>query len=385
MTPHNRRGRSEPRSISADAKPRRGSEDVFSRIARYVKWFLSNTTRLVLTIGAFAGAVAAVIALLPKSADTFEASFTNVTAEPGVSLEHYDVELVGEGDRSLRRSRSSASMPVAVYRLAADIAAPPGLAGADAEAEGEPAEESSTTSTETTSAASEAPGETSSTSSSASNASTSGTLSSTSSTETASSSSPPPASATPIDGAQVAEGTGAPEAERHSVIRRLERTSLPSAKGCLSPCETRWLGGTHHSPNGLNAFIDHELVYHDPIMAAHALAARFASCRLKVEGHRQSPLGAMVTYNLTLSGFAGRWLTVLWSLESTTSGQQVPRCWWREVNAEQIKPTVDHRSFSGEFWVPMPNEPGDYRIHLVLTDREGSTEYVSKSSEPTIH
>lgn len=168
-------------------------------------------------------------------------------------------------------------------------------------------------------------------------------------------------------------------------MEALERSQVAPAKECLSPCETRWVVGTHHTSSGLNPIIDQELFhYSSPSKAAHALAARFASCRLEVKGHRQSPLGAMVTYDLTVNGFAGRWLTVSWSLESIASGQEVPRCWWEEVSVEQIRPFVNHRSFAGRFWVPMPRRSGEYRIHLALTDREGK-EYQSGYSEPPIH
>ena len=168
-------------------------------------------------------------------------------------------------------------------------------------------------------------------------------------------------------------------------MRALEDVPNPSPEACSSPCETRWLGETHRHVSGLNAIVDHELVYDDPAKAAQALAARFANCQAKVKGNRLSPVGAMITYNLTLDGFAGRWETVWWSLESIRSGQEVPKCWWKDVRAEQIKPTVSHKSFTGEFWVPMPRRYGDYRIHVVLTDSKGSTTYQSKNSEPILH
>lgn len=374
---HRRSGRRR-RSRSTDVRPGRGSQGLVQRVVGNIKAFLSSTTRLVLLIGALAGAVAAVIALLPKPTDTREASFSNVTAVPRISLEHYDVEVAARGGESFWSSRPSASTGIVPYRLVADTTAPPGPAAAGAE--GETSGTSASTSAEPLSGST-------STSPSASSTTTSATVS-TSSTE--SSSLPPPEQS--IGGAEVSEGTGAPEPEREEVVEALkesgispsEESRIPQSERCQSPCETDWVVGARRSSSGLNPIIDQALVSHSPTKAAGVLAARFAHCRLEVEGHRQSPLGAKVTYDVNLDGFAGTLLTLSWSLRSLTSGQQVPRCWWEEVSVEQIRPTIDHRSFSGEFWVPMPRRRGDYHIHLVLRDAEGR-EYKSADSEPIIH
>lgn len=381
MAPQNRRNRTGRRrqSRSAPAQSERGWKGVGRRILKDIRRFLSSTTRLVLLIGALAGAVAAVIALLPKPADTNVASFSDVTAEPGVSLERYDVEVAANGGASFWGHRPSASSGTAHYRLAADASTAPktvveSAAGADVKA----LATSSSTNTEALQGPSS---ESTSTSLTASILSTSTTLSSTASTGMSSSLHLLEPS---VSGADVTEGTGAPAHERHAVIERMEASRIAPSERCLSPCETSWVVGSRPSSRGLNPIIDQELVSHSPTKAADLLASRFAHCRLQVDGHRQSPLGAMVTYNLDLDGFAGTLLTVSWSLESPTNGQEVPRCWWQEVSVERIRPTESHRSFFGEFWVPMPRRHGDYRIRLVLRDREGR-EYRSADSEPIIH
>jgi hypothetical protein len=383
-----------------------GWESRARRVAGRIKRFLSNTTSLVVGIGALAGAVAAVIALLPKPTETFEVSFGSVTAEPGVSLEHYEATAT-----SLQGSPSPAPAGIVVYRLAADRTVSPPVSATVASGEdktsSEPTDTSTTsvttvppppiTTTTSTGKTITTPPSTTTTGKtipSTSSTPTSTTGGGTSSTGTPSSPAlPSPSSVHSIGGADVAEGTGAPEAEGSAVVKALEATPVPSSaerpsepsEACSSPCEIRWLGATHGSSSGLNAIVEHELIYNNPTRAAQALAARFANCQAKIEGHRLSPVGAVITYNLTLDGFAGRWETVSWSLESIKNGQEVPKCWWQGVRAEQIKPTVDHKSFTGEFWVPMPRRYGDYRVHVVLSGSGSGMTYQSKNSVPPLH
>jgi len=129
--------------------------------------------------------------------------------------------------------------------------------------------------------------------------------------------------------------------------------------------------------------VDKELSYDpNPIKAAQAVAAIFTNSRAEVVGHRLYPVGALISYTVKLDGFAGSQATLKWSLWSMTSRQPLPRSWWRDVIAAQIRPSVPDESISGKFWVPMPPRRGDYVVQVVLTNSEGIANATSDSAPP---
>ncbi len=131
--------------------------------------------------------------------------------------------------------------------------------------------------------------------------------------------------------------------------------------------------------------VDKELTYDaSPVKAAQAVAAIFANSRAEVAGHHLYPLGARISYTVKLDGFAGSEAALKWSLWSTAGRQPLPRNWWRDVTAALIKPSVNHESISGTFWVPMPPRHGDYVVQVTLTDRNGLA-HAGGESTPPIH
>jgi hypothetical protein len=225
--------------------------------------------------------------------------------------------------------------------------------------------------------------------------------------------SPPPQSLHPVEGALLGEGAGVSKGEVSQVLGLLEHaptgvpttgsaggeaeagtqptatptpteksTSSPtpaaSAQVVLSPrCHSTVCGATQEIERALTADPN-------PVKAAQAVAAVFDDSRAEVVGKRLYPIGAMVTYNVSLQGFANQELTLEWSLIGKANRRPLPRPWWRNIVVAHIKPAVNSESLDGTFWVPIPPEHGDYLVHLVLLDSNGVA-HAASDSAPTFH
>jgi hypothetical protein len=127
MTSHKKAGRSRSRrrSRSSDDRSSGALLSAAKRRRERVGEVLSTTPRRVLAlaaaVGTITGAIAGVLALLPKSPEALSASFSDVTAYPEVSLEQYDAR---EGSAIVGASHT-ASAGVLAYRLAADTTSLP--------------------------------------------------------------------------------------------------------------------------------------------------------------------------------------------------------------------------------------------------------------------
>jgi hypothetical protein len=406
----------------------------------------------VAAVGVVAGAIGSVIALLPKSSDVLDASFSGVTAYPGVSLEQYDARSSSNG------IVGGSSIPVKtgmiVYRLAADTTSLPEVSSIPQGATSGSTTSTSTTTTSPAQTTTANPTQTTSTS-------TTPTRTSTSRTSTGPSkpgktveqrgvkrkgggaatvdpersyptgkpaerqipiSTPPPRqSFRPVHGALISEGTGTPTGKVAAVVKALSSVRTPEPEGSAttpegedqtstSPTSTSTTsapaptetapGGTTGEPTasarvvlpetcrslcGATQEIEKALTYDpNPVKAAEAVAAVFHDSRASVVGRRLYPIGAMVSYTVELDGFAHRKATLEWSLLSIESGQSPPRPWWRDVIVAHIEPTINRESLSGQFWVPVPPQRGDYLVHLVLSDATGVPRATSDST-PAFH
>jgi hypothetical protein len=124
-------------------------------------------------------------------------------------------------------------------------------------------------------------------------------------------------------------------------------------------CRSRTCGATQE--------IEQALTYDpNPVRAAEAVAAIFNDSRAEVVDRNLYPLGAEVTYNVTLKGFAHSTATLAWSLVGKADKRSLTRPWWRDIIVAHVTPTVDEESLDGSFWVPMPPEHGDYLVKLYL-------------------
>lgn len=174
----------------------------------------------------------------------------------------------------------------------------------------------------------------------------------------------PTASAVPTQPAAPALSRTAPGAQAPHVV-------LPTR------CRSRTCGATQE--------IEQALTYDpNPVRAAEAVAAIFNDSRAEVVGRKLYPLGAEVTYNVTLKGFAHSTATLAWSLVGKADKRPLARPWWRDIIVAHVTPTVDEESLDGSFWVPMPPEHGDYLVKLYLLDNSGVPHAISYSS-PAFH
>lgn len=368
---------------------------------------LSTTPRRVLAafaaVATITGAIAGVIALLPKSNDTLTASVEALSARPEVSLEQYDVRAGSPIDGT---AQASTGIRAISYRLAAYTSRSRSRTPA-APSEPEHAEGSFTGHASESGQLSRTPSRTTST-----NGPEDVTSGGEESKDTSAGSTSPHAKRTggkitrePLGGSypkevpeaflagQGADRHGAPAAESQ---RRVEGAVVSEGEGKTTvdvgevagliasgkageapvheaaaarivlprSCQTGSCGATQE--------IERALTYDpNPVKAAQAVAAVFKNSRSEVVGKRLYPVGAMVSYTVNLQGFAHKHATLQWSLTGGARKHPLPRPWWHDVVVAQIEPTVNNETLSGSFWVPMPPARGNYEVHLIVLDDRG--------------
>jgi hypothetical protein len=110
--------------------------------------------------------------------------------------------------------------------------------------------------------------------------------------------------------------------------------------------------------------------------AARQLAGIFHDSRQGVFDHKREPLGVTVNYTIDFVGYEGHLLALAWSLCSAATGRPLPREWWRNIVAEQIKPASNKAKIPGSFWAPVPPTPGHYYFRLRVFDGGSAVAYV---------
>lgn len=368
---------------------------------------LSTTPRRVLAafaaIGTITGAIAGVIALLPKSPDTLTASVEALSARPEVRLEEYDERAGSPIDGTAHASRGIRTIS---YRLAADVAtsssATPAQSEAEraegpstgehaSEAEGLSSEPSRTTSTNgSEGSASGGEGSTDagdgSTTPHAKRAGGEITLKplggsypkEVSDASLAERDAPPaPEAQRKVEGAVVSEGEGKVPVDVAKVAIRAEGEA-PAGDGVRvvlpRSCRTGSCGATQE--------IERAMTFDpNPIRAAQAVRAVFKNSRAERVGKSLYPLGAMVSYTVNLRGFAHKHPELRWALTGGARKHRLPRPWWHDVVVARIEPTVNDETLSGTFWVPLPPAHGRYQVHLIVLD-EHEVEHGWRDSAP---
>jgi hypothetical protein len=354
-----------------------------------IKDFLSSTKNLVLTLGALASALAAIVALAPKGASTrespLEASFSGVKAYPYVSLSQFDVRS-GETEAP-ERSPAPTKIGAVLYRLLADRAgtstSPRRTARARIEhGTGAPRGKvvevlnALSTSNQTTgetkpSEPSEGPTESSQ-------------------TQTQASTTSAPATATETTGPTVTAETATTTGQ--TTTTSAETTGPRTSEHTRSPTETTQPGVEIVIPDscriafcGATEEIDKALTDSpNAATAAAAVAELFRDSRAEIVGRKLYPIGVAVGYSLKLDGWAHRRATLRWSLWSEGDNQALPRPWWRNITVAQITPARSSETLNGEFWVPIPPKRGDYFVDLKVYDAKGVSHADSESS-PLVH
>ncbi len=183
----------------------------------------------------------------------------------------------------------------------------------------------------------------------------------------------PPTSLTPLHtegNAKVVVGTGARTGEVDAVLgiaKRILAHDDPQGKlqsGCDTACALRPL-------------IDHAIVdtSSNPAQAAQEVAAIFTGTRFRHVASGREPVGVAVDYKIDLSDYAGKRVSVAWSLYSKATGEVLPRTWWRNVIVKQAEPTDTQAPVQGTFWAPLPRRSGHYDLEMKVFAGEDEVEH----------
>jgi hypothetical protein len=76
----------------------------------------------------------------------------------------------------------------------------------------------------------------------------------------------------------------------------------------------------------------------------------------------QVPVGVTVNYDISLTGFRGRKVTIRWSLRGP--GGTVPLKWLKNEPIHWLRGEADKDSASDSFWVPIPKAKGPFKVRL---------------------
>ena len=109
----------------------------------------------------------------------------------------------------------------------------------------------------------------------------------------------------------------------------------------------------------------------DPAEFARRLRRLLATSRIQAApGGKLVPVGVTVNYDVSLTGFRGRTVTVRWSLHRP-NGATLPYDWLRSEAARRLIGEADKDTASDSFWVPIPRTGAPFFIRLELYDEDG--------------
>jgi hypothetical protein len=80
----------------------------------------------------------------------------------------------------------------------------------------------------------------------------------------------------------------------------------------------------------------------------------------RLESGKRQPVGVIVNYRISLTGFSGRKVDVRWTLHRT-SGGPLPHAWLRGQRAALLRGEAEKDSASPSFWVPLPGSASGAR------------------------
>jgi hypothetical protein len=110
----------------------------------------------------------------------------------------------------------------------------------------------------------------------------------------------------------------------------------------------------------------------DPDEFARRLRKLLATSRTRAApGGKVVPVGVTVNYDVSLTGFRGRSVTVRWSLHRP-NGATLPYDWLRSEAARRLVGEADKDNASDSFWVPLPRAGAPFFVRLELYDEDGT-------------
>jgi hypothetical protein len=321
-------------------------------------------TGAILTLGALASAISAVLGLVRAEPDLERAVIASVDLIPAVSLSEYE-RRAGSGPRSLGQGSDLALVAHAVQPFAAH--APAGLtvdSPTDTPAE-TPAESPDP---EPTGPETDGPTE--------SPASPSESLSQSPSESPGESPTESPSETPTGLLTEPPEAFASAKFRYEDVVRKVgeiaPRFDLPSDPGG---------DGVRQLFSLMVTDVDDEGEPAPPAEVARRLVRVLGETRtIPTPQGKLDPLGVVVTANVQLEGLRGRELGVFWEVWSRDGGTQLYDRWLDQVPVSRITAQKDTDAGSLRFWVPMPKEPGDYVIDVIV--REGEAILSTKKSDP---
>ena len=108
----------------------------------------------------------------------------------------------------------------------------------------------------------------------------------------------------------------------------------------------------------------------DSDIVAVQLAKLLAASRMQPIAGGQVPVGVTVNYDISLTGFRGRRVTIRWSLYSVPGGNPVPVDWLKNEPIHWLQGQADKDSASDSFWVPLPKIKGPFYIRLGVYNKD---------------
>jgi hypothetical protein len=165
--------------------------------------------------------------------------------------------------------------------------------------------------------------------------------------------------------AEVAVGTATPKSAVEAVLNKAHVAQAPV-------CE--------HGCEALKPTVDKAIADYSSNLdaAAREIVRAFGDLRMSKVEHEREPLGATIHYSIDFVGYAGKLMTLEWTLYSKQTGP-LPREWWRNVIVREIRPTHDGM-IHGSFWAPEPSVTGDYYFRLRVF--QGQQEVADKETDP---
>ena len=123
-----------------------------------------------------------------------------------------------------------------------------------------------------------------------------------------------------------------------------------------------------------------------PAVAAERLARRLAEVRSLPRQGKLEPVGALARVDLDLVGLRGDRLVLYWRLVPADptpdpTAEPLPPAWQRYTAAYQLTPGTDHDTASLDVWVPLPRAAGPYQLDLVLATRDSGARLAGLRTE----
>lgn len=118
-----------------------------------------------------------------------------------------------------------------------------------------------------------------------------------------------------------------------------------------------------------------------PQVAARRVTEFLGDTRIvRTPAGRKVPQGAVVDVNVVLEGLRDNTVQVSWSIWNRGGEHRLYGNWLRQITAFQLTASTDHDTAAFQLWVPLPKRPGAYVVRLQISD--DNAVLVSRASKP---